>query len=352
MEFVTPRRVATLPAFTEWAWVATAVDIDGARRLTTQTSTVLAVHDVDALIAGTSEPVRFSVPWRGIAAVSPTLDLAVFPGQHAVRAVDAASRTRWEHRHACWVRGCGKRHLDAAEYEGDRDHGHNGAGSAAFSADGRFVWALALTDVEHEEWLVLDAATGEVSARADTGTRSYGSQQLRHPAPGRMVLSVAERSGPPLLWGAFDGSVLTVEPDYTERLLLDVDEARYLTNTDDRDSLAVHDLADGEVLGTVEPPALRRPSGAGDGPTRWQCHAVFLNADSALAVTDENDELAGRNHHWLVDLPSMHLRTIRYPKPLEGLPLPLGGGRWLTGARGVGWCSEGAKARPPRIWEL
>ncbi|HEY1177645.1 MAG TPA: hypothetical protein VGF17_15940, partial [Phytomonospora sp.] len=255
-----------------------------------------------------------------------------------------------EHRHACWVRDCGKRHADAGEHAGDPEHRHDGAGSVAFSADGRFVWALVRADAEHEEWLVLDAATGEVAARADTGTRSYGSRHLRHPAPGRMVLSVAEASGPPLLWGTFDGSALTVEPDYGDRELHDIDETRYLTLTDDRDSLAVHDLADGAVLGAVAAPALRRPSGAG-GRTRWKHHAAFLDADTALTVTDENDELAGRNRHWLVDLPSMTLRAVKYPKPLEGLPLPLGGGRWLTGARGVGWWSEAAKARPPRIWE-
>jgi hypothetical protein len=55
----------------------------------------LAAYDLDRLLAGDDAPAaRFPAPWPrragGIDAVSPTLDLAVFSGQHALHAVDAA----------------------------------------------------------------------------------------------------------------------------------------------------------------------------------------------------------------------------------------------------------------------
>ncbi|SCL23024.1 hypothetical protein GA0070624_2655 [Micromonospora rhizosphaerae] len=58
----------------------------------------LAAYDLDRLLAGDGAPAaRFPTPWPrragGIDAVSPTLDMAVFSGQHALHAVDAAGAT-------------------------------------------------------------------------------------------------------------------------------------------------------------------------------------------------------------------------------------------------------------------
>src|ERR1700754_461260 len=72
----------------------------GRRLLQQRGDTELAVRDLDD---GTE--VRFPAPWPrryGSATVSPTGDVAVFAGVHALRAVDSTGAVRWETRHGCW----------------------------------------------------------------------------------------------------------------------------------------------------------------------------------------------------------------------------------------------------------
>ncbi|MEU1968938.1 hypothetical protein ABZ541_14170 [Micromonospora sediminicola] len=59
----------------------------------------LLVYDLDRLLAGVdTTAARFPAPWPrragGADAVSPTLDLAVFSGQHALHAVGAGGALR------------------------------------------------------------------------------------------------------------------------------------------------------------------------------------------------------------------------------------------------------------------
>ncbi|MGW5175427.1 hypothetical protein ACWERY_13820 [Streptomyces sp. NPDC004082] len=106
---------------------------------------------------------------------------------------------RWELRHRCWA-GCAG-HTAFDEYGDDRDHRYASSGSAAFSADGKLLWAHVLGplsgeqpdgDRGEEEWLVLDAADGTVLARTRTRTSAAGSVHVPHPDPGQMGLSVGE----------------------------------------------------------------------------------------------------------------------------------------------------------------
>ncbi|GGQ35025.1 hypothetical protein GCM10010266_68020 [Streptomyces griseomycini] len=108
-----------------------------------------------------------------------------------------------------------------AEYGGDRDHRYVSSGSAAFSADGAFVWARLHGPLAHgepdrgrgaEEWLVSHDADGTVLARARTGTAAAGSVHVAHPDPGQMGLTIGEgQEGSPLHWGRWDGQALAVE---------------------------------------------------------------------------------------------------------------------------------------------
>ncbi len=67
--------------------------------------TQLAAYDLAAALAGEASVARFPLPWPrrfGTCTVSPGLDVAVFAGVHAVRAVDRRGATLWEVRHGCW----------------------------------------------------------------------------------------------------------------------------------------------------------------------------------------------------------------------------------------------------------
>ncbi|WP_091061389.1 hypothetical protein [Micromonospora humi] len=83
-------------------------------------------------------------------------------------------------------------------------HGHADIGSAAFSSDGKLLWAHVRNrpghDVE-EEWLILDPADGAVLTRADTMTVGSSSLHFPHPNPAYMGLTVAEgEENSPVLW--------------------------------------------------------------------------------------------------------------------------------------------------------
>ncbi|MEV0807790.1 hypothetical protein [Micromonospora sp. NPDC050200] len=144
--------------------------------------------------------------------MSPTFDLAVFSGQHALHAVDAAGALRWRVRHACWGSPCSSFHDSYEEYAGIDGHRHPDWGSCRISADGSTVWAHVRTplpdDVEpkpDEEWLVLDTLDGRVLGRASTDNAAAGSHHVPHPDPGQMGLSVGEgQDGVPLRWGRWD----------------------------------------------------------------------------------------------------------------------------------------------------
>jgi len=345
MSPVTPhlaaRLVATLPVH---APLGHWVHVTETGLFVVNTKDTVAAHDVEALVAGRSEPVTFALPARRrtAAAVSPDRGLAVFPTTHAVRAVGADSEILWEHRHPCWAYRCEKLHADAAEYADDEWHRYPDCGSAAFSADGRHVWAHVPSGEHTQDWLVLDASTGALLARADTGTAGHGSEH--HPHAGRMGLSLALQSFTPLLWGRFDGSALHVEHAGGERGLLSVGAPVYLTLDDDRRRLAAHRLADDAVLGEVEPPGfmgVKAEDAHGDDESFWHFDAVVVDGDTAVAPTNESDVARGINRHWLVDIPSMELTPLTYPEE-HGRLVALGGGRWIT---------IGENDGVPRVWE-
>lgn len=340
---VTAQLVATLPVHAPWGhWVHVR---NGLFVVNTQEAVV--AHDFDELLAGRSAPVTFALPAgrRMAGAVSPDRGLAAFPTTHAVRVFGADGRMRWEHRHPCWAYKCGKIHADAAEYAGDEWHRYPDSGSVAFSADGRHVWAHVPVEEYVQEWLVLDAATGEVLARRETGTvAAHGSSHHPHPDPACMGLSLVYQGGDPLVWGRFDGTELHLDHAGDERGLLCVEAPTYLSITDDRRHIAAHRLADGSVLGEVEPPGFEGVAAKdahGDDEAFWHFDAVLVDADTAVAPTNEGDVDRGINRHWLVDIPSMALTPLRYPEE-HGRLVAVGGGRWITIGDGDG---------VPRVWE-
>jgi hypothetical protein len=310
----------------------------GRRLLVQRGDTELAVRDLD----GEGTEVRFPAPWPrryGSATVSPTGDLTVFAGVHALRAVDSTGAMRWEIRHGCWSSAlCTKAHASFSEYADDYHHGHADSGSVAFSSDGKLLWAhirnRAGRDI-NEEWLILDPADGTVLTRADTMTVGAGSIHFPHPNPAYMGLTVGEgEESSPVLWGHWDGANLTVQR-FVEEVLLAVSPSgeHFLTTDLGQWTLYLHRAKDGSELRHLDADeAVPLPSSSNDDRVRWDYEAAaFPYEDTAVVGTEGYGE---DPRHWLVDSHTMALRgQIAYPFPVSGPPRSAGQAAWYTGSK-------------------
>ncbi|MFE9206982.1 hypothetical protein [Micromonospora sp. NPDC007230] len=345
--FRVPANAPRVPGFSRTADTPAVQRWPHRRLVVIRQDNELLAYDLDRLVAGDGAPAaRFPAPWPrgagGIDAVSPTLDLAVFSGQHALHAIDAAGRLRWRVRHACWVPYCSSLHDSYAEYAGSEEHRHPDSGSCWISADGSTVWAHVRTplpdDVEpefDEEWLVLDAVDGRILGRAPTGTAAAGSHHIAHPDPGQMGLSVGEgQDGAPLRWGRWDGARLTVTPiGDDDRCLVDVSPCgtRLLTIAHWGREPAIHRLPDGAVTHEVADyqlsPHLEALSDAEEEPF-WGYQCGFVDERTVVASTMEGN---GHTRHWLIDTARGDvLGQVEYPLPVSEDPMALGDGTWLT----------------------
>lgn len=313
----------------------------GRRLLVQRGDTQLAVRVLDDEGKEVRE-VRFPAPWPrqyGSVTVSPLGEIAVFAGVHALRAVNTAGAILWEIRHGCWSAAvCEESHASFAEYADDYYHSTADQGSAAFSSDGKHLWAHVRKQTENhaedeaeEEWLVINSADGTVAARADTMTVGSASFPFPHPDPAQMGLTVAEgEEESPVLWGRWDGTKLTVER-YIEEVLLDISPSgeHFLSTDPGQWSLYLHRVADGEELRRLNaadgvPPE----STESDGRVCWDYQAAFPYDNLAVAGTDG---YAGTPRHWLIDPGTLAVRgRIAYPIPVSGSPLPAGQGMWGT----------------------
>lgn len=284
-------------------------------------------------LAGSRPPRRFPAPWPrpfGAVAVRPDGELAVFAGVHALRAVDASGRLRWELRHGCWSAAvCTVAHVSFAEYADDTAHVYADRGSVAFSPDGRLLWAHVRGTDQQEQWLVVDAADGTVLAGATTGTAGSDSTHAPHPDPAFMGLTVGEGDeGSPALWGHFDGGELYVRR-FDEQVLLGVTPSggRLLSTDPGQWALYLHRSADGVLLGELgADPAV--PAAPGDDRARWD-YVAAVPWDDAAVVGTEDYTPAPR--HWLVDLAAMTVRgPIGYPIAVCGPARSAADGRWYT----------------------
>lgn len=303
--------------------------------------------------------VRFPAPWPrgfGSVAVSPDGGAVVFAGLHAVRCVDAAGATRWEVRHGCWSsEECSEMHMSFDEYADDQEHEYPDSGSAAFSTDGKLVWAHvrgplaggdgegpgdeeadAEDDQADELWLVLDAAQGRVLGSAETGTVGSASFHTLHPDPARMGLSIGEgEEGSPVLWGWWDGQRLSAQKIDDELILLAVSPSgRYLLTVDiGQYTLSLHSEQDGSVLRELDADGSvpQHPESSGGDRVYWDFEGAFVDEDTVVAGTSGSDSGYSTARHWLVDARTMTLRgRISYPFPVSGPARSAGDGAWYT----------------------
>ncbi|MEU5646586.1 hypothetical protein [Streptomyces milbemycinicus] len=318
----------------------------GRRLLVRRGDTELAVRDLD----GEGMEVRFPAPWPrrfGSVTVSPTGDVAVFAGAHALRAVDSTGAVRWEIRHGCWSPAvCTVAHASFAEYAVDYHHTHADSGSAVFSSDGKLLWAHVRNRAEHgfnEEWLILDPADGTVLARAGTTTVGSGSVHFPHPNPAYMGLTVlVDEENSSVLWGHWDGTNLTVQRFVEEALLAVSPSGEYFVTMDSGQwALYLHRAEDGMELRRLDATkAVPHSASADDDRVRWDYEAAAFPHDDTAVVGAKYS--AEDPSHWLVDPRTMALRgRIAYPFPVSGTSPISRAGRLVHALQGPG--------RPPPV---
>lgn len=291
---------------------------------------------------------RFPAPWPrpfGRVTVSPGGDIAVFSGVHGVRAVDRGGDVLWEIQHGCWATAvCAWTRAPFPEYADDPRHHHADRGSAAFSADGKLVWA----HVRHysdnradEEWLVVNAADGVVLGRAKTMTVGSGSLHFPHPSAEYMGLTVGEGDDDsPVLWGHWDGTTLAVERLEGEIFQAVSPSGRHFLCTDPGQwALYLHEATDGTELRQLDAREAVPPV-PGDDMARWDYEGAYPYEEGAVVSTEEYAEVP---RHWLVNPRSMSVRgLVTYPLPVAGSPRSAGAGMWHTVAKDKAsvhlWC--------------
>ncbi|MCX5394995.1 hypothetical protein [Streptomyces sp. NBC_00094] len=307
----------------------------------------------DAFVPRAGADVRFPAPWprhRGTWEVAPDASVVVFAGVHAVRVVEPSGATRWEVRHGCWYGACREMHTSYDEYADRPDHRYPEGGSVGFSADGTIVWAHVRGPLPEgelhpdavDEWLVIDAVSGRVLARADAEAAAAGSFHLPHPTdPRQMGLSIGEgQDGAPLRWGRWDGEEPAVDCLEGDLCLLSVSPSgdRLMTISHDQDRLAVRDSR-GAVMETWEweaeaviPGHPDATSGDEDEPPAcWDWAGGFLDETTLVVSTAESDDQWGQGRHWLIDIAgSFGFVPIAYPSPVSCEPTALGNGAWST----------------------
>lgn len=186
---------------------------------------------------------RFAVPPRSTFkepgseghAVTRSRDRLIYATDTAILKIDPDGREEW--RFGLGARGpkCGVSYTDVE-----------------LSTDDSLVWIYAPNAMadrgDEDEWIVLDATTGELRDRHSLPTVGHGGDQysLRD---GRMLLEVGEGQDgiqiylgtpgePPFDYGWGDRSLHGVSPD----------ETRFVTVGHDAYDLAVHEFPSGEVL--------------------------------------------------------------------------------------------------------
>ncbi|MER6564151.1 hypothetical protein ABT300_41815 [Streptomyces sp. NPDC001027] len=135
----------------------------------------------------------------------------------------------------------------------DQRHGHRPG--CLLSSDERVLWvyrpdAMAGRD-RPDQWVALDAGTGEVRAQADLQTVGHAGQQLLHPAGEEVLLDVGEGQDGSVIHRASlgaDGMRLFGYP-WADRCLIDLspDGHHFMTVHHEQADVAVHAYPDGEV---------------------------------------------------------------------------------------------------------
>lgn len=208
-------------------------------------------------------------------AVPASRDRLFYATDTAVLKVDPEGREEW--RFELGARGpkCGVSYTDVA-----------------LSADDTVLWVYAPNAMadrgRDDEWIALDAATGEVRARYELPTVGHGGDHFTL-RDGRMLLEVGEGQDGIQIYLADPG---TAPHDYGwgDRSLHGVspDETRFVTVGHDSDDLIVHEFPSGDTLFQVTLPDFGFAEDEEDLFLEWS--PGFLDDDTVIAVVLGVDE--------------------------------------------------------------
>jgi hypothetical protein len=239
---------------------------------------VVEVYDTDLTLVRTfTVPPRstFKEPGSEGHAVTRSRDRLIYATDTAVLKVDPDGREEW--RFELGARGpkCGVSFTDVE-----------------LSADDSLVWIYAPNAMadrgREDEWIVLDAATGELRDRHTLPTVGHGGDQYPL-SDGRMLLEIGEGQDGLQIYLGMPGA----EPhDYAwgDRSLHGVspDETRFVTVDHDAEDLAVHAFPGGEVLFRCTLSAFGFRDDEEDVFVEWS--PGFLDDDTVIAVISGIDD--------------------------------------------------------------
>ncbi|MFG2002927.1 hypothetical protein ACGFNU_27585 [Spirillospora sp. NPDC048911] len=216
----------------------------------------------------------------------------------------------------------------------DERYGHSPG--CEFSLDGKTVWVYRPDGVARrgnaDRWVVLDAHSGEVVARAELGTTGHIGRHHRHPDGAGFLLDVGEgQDGALIFRGALagDGLELFAYP-WLDRCLVDLapDGRHFMTVCHDQSDVAFHSYPDGDVILRLPVPAFGHDPD--DAFLEWS--GGYLDPGTAVVtVAGETEDEQEWHRHYRIDLGTGGVRE-RFEAHSTGpydLEL-LGDGSWLT----------------------
>jgi hypothetical protein len=221
----------------------------GVRVISRLTDRGVEVFDADLELLRT-----FDVPDVDAYAVSSTRDAVVYAAGEAVVRIDADGRVRWRFEQA--------------------------AADCAFSADDGRVWIY----VRGDQWIELDAATGEPLTRTDLPTAGRGGRQFALP-DGTMLLEVGE--GPDALTIFRSGRHGLVTYPWHDRVLVALAPGcgQMMTVRHDQEDVVFHAFPDGEALVTLPVEAF----GVDPATSVIEYGGGYLDEDTAIVVVYGDD---------------------------------------------------------------
>ena len=207
----------------------------------------------------------------GVHGVAPDGTTAVVSANARVVVIDRHGREQWAFHHPSWGRGDSER------------------GSCWFSEDGLVVWAHVPTEDDPDEWVVLEARTGQLIARAQLQCYAAGSEPIRQREGAFQGLSVGEgQDGSETYWGRLEDDRLVVHRlDDRSRVLIDVspDGRWFLTTPHGDGPVQVHRVPDGDVVATLDPEMVL------DQDDGWDFFGGFYDDETIVLTSSEQDAL-------------------------------------------------------------
>ena len=178
---------------------------------------------------------------------------------------------------------------------GARRHDGNGCASCAFAAGDRLLWVYLPNEMAGrdggDQWLVIDAADGEVRRRHPLPSVGEGGHHHAL-SDGRMLLDIGEgQDGTRIFLAEPDGEVR--EFPWSDRSVVDVspDELQFMTVHHDQEDVRFHAFPGGKVEARLKIAALEKALGLQELFFEWT--GGYLDGDTAVVVLSGEDSREG-----------------------------------------------------------